>query len=192
MCLPRLHWGCFPCRGAAYFAPDVPLTPALLCGAGWHSHSFVENLSVWLCVVFTCLVCLVVHGGHADADHGERCSSVIGYQEGGMVQSETPVAPAPSWCCTMPWEVARLCRAPACSHPTGRPSRGWWPSARMAAPPFPSSKWHMVSAAQSRAPQPRGQGRARAGLDMMLGVKGGFSCRSWLGGAWGGPGRLRA
>lgn len=88
-----------------------------------------------------------------------------------MVQSETPVPSAPSWCCTVPQEVVGLCRAPACSHPTGRPLRGWWPSARTAAPPFPSSKWHMVSAAQSGAPQLRGQGKAQAGVGMVVGER---------------------
>uniref|UniRef100_A0A8C8EC03 Gamma-secretase subunit APH-1 n=1 Tax=Otus sunia TaxID=257818 RepID=A0A8C8EC03_9STRI len=171
MHLPRLHWGRFPCGGAACFAPAVPLPRALLCGAGWHCRSSVENLAMWLHVVFTCVVCLMVQGGHTDAD---ALSAVGGYQEGGRVHSETQVPSAPSWCCTMPWEVAGLCWAPACSHPTGRPSRGWWPSARTAAPPFPSSKWHMVSAAQSRAPRPRGQGRAQAGLGTVLGGKGGF------------------
>lgn len=58
--LPRLQWGCFPCGGAACLSPNIPLTPALLCWAGWHPHSSGENLSVWPHVIFTCLVFRVV------------------------------------------------------------------------------------------------------------------------------------
>lgn len=117
----------------AHTSPALPgwLAPTFLCGKSFHVAScdfHVPGLSGGT-VTRTVSVVGVARGG-------------VDCREGGMVQSEY---------CTMPREVAWLCWAPVCSHPTGRPSRGWWPSVRTAAPPFPFSKWHMVSAVQSRA-----------------------------------------
>lgn len=136
--LPRLQWGCFPCGGAACLTLNVLLTPALLCCAGWHPHSSLENLSMWPHMIFTCLVCLVVQS------HRQSPWWVFEVLQGRWHGAECT--------CTMPWEVVWLCWDPLCSHSTGRPLRGWWPSVRTAAPPFPFSKWHMVSAVQGRAP----------------------------------------
>lgn len=85
-----------------------------------------------------------------------------GHERRGLVQN-SPQSCVPSiqgamWC-------------PITLSPAGRPLRGWWPSARTAAPPSPSSKWHMVSAAQGRRGWVSwGLGGAWGGRDCDLGV----------------------
>lgn len=120
----------------AYTSPALPgwLAPTFLCGKSFYvaSRDF--------------------HMPGLSGSAVTRMISVAGVAQGGEVARK--VAMVQSEYCTMPW----LCWAPVCSHPTGRPSRGWWPSVRTAAPPFPFSKWHMVSPLQSRAPCSWGRG----------------------------------
>lgn len=182
------HWGCFLCRGAARFALDVPLAPPLLCGAGLHSHPSVEIFlcgfvwfsRVWFVQWFRVVLRMLSRAGVVT--DGEVTRMV------GWCRVRPWLLPTLSWCCTVPWEVARLCRPPACSPLCRKAIEGLVALSEDGC--FPISIQQMAYG-ECCTERP-----GRAGHS--AGEKGGFltlklaGSPEGLGGAWGGPGWLGA